>query len=779
MRTRAEVAALIDHTLLKPEATAADVETLIAEATELGTWSVCVSPNQLPLTAPARLRVATVCGFPSGAHHAGVKAAEAARSLADAADEIDMVIDLALAHTGDFGALEAEIRAVREAVPAPAVLKVILETAALTDDQIISCCRAAEAAGADFVKTSTGFHPAGGASVHAVELMAATVGGRLGIKASGGIRTAEAALAMLDAGATRLGLSASRAVLDGLEGLGTETRSLLDHARTWIAQDPDPATRDELTALVEATERDDADAHADLASRFAGPLTFGTAGLRGAVAAGQSRMNTAVVTRATAGLAHYLTDTVGAHPRVVVGCDARHGSAAFREATLGVLSAAGATALALPPRLPTPVTAFAVRELDADAGVMVTASHNPAADNGYKVYLGGRAATGPARGVQIVPPADAQIAARIAAAPGAAQIPVDGARVEPVGGDLLERYIDRAASLRGSNGPTSTRVVLTPMHGVGGTTAREVLRRAGVGDVHVVTAQAEPDPGFPTIPFPNPEEPGALDLALDLAREVGADVVVALDPDADRCSVAIPQRDGTWRQLTGDEIGAVLGEQAARDSAREGDVLACSIVSSRLLGRIAAAHGLRHATTLTGFKWIARTPGLRFGYEEAIGYCTDPAAVRDKDGITAMVRIVALIEDLAREHRTLEDLLDDLAREHGLHATAPLSFRVPDRTLITEALDRLRATEVTELAGSPVVEARDLAEGSEELPPTDGLLFYTEAGDRVIARPSGTEPKLKCYLEVVLACDGGDVPRKRAAARLEQLSTDMRALLGL
>ncbi|RBY82154.1 phospho-sugar mutase [Geodermatophilus sp. TF02-6] len=558
-----------------------------------------------------------------------------------------------------------------------------------------------------------------------------------------------------------------------------ETHHLVDRARAWIAQDPDAAARKELTALVEAAEQGDAMAREGLASRFAGPLTFGTAGLRGMVGAGETRMNTAVVTRATAGLARYLLDIIGASPRVVVGSDARHGSAAFRCATLGVLSAAGATALALPAQLPTPVTAFAVRDLDADAGVMITASHNPPADNGYKVYLGGRAATGAARGVQIVPPADAEIAARIEAAPGAADVPVDDTRVETVGDELLERYTVRAASLRGTAEPTSVRVVLTPMHGVGGATAQEVLRRAGVPDVHVVAAQARPDPDFPTVPFPNPEEKGAIDLALELAREVEADVVIAIDPDADRCSVAIPQHDGTWRQLTGDEIGAVLGEQAACDSSREGDTLACSIVSSRLLGRIAAAHDLRHATTLTGFKWIARTPDLRFGYEEAIGYCTDPAGVRDKDGITAMVRTVTLVDELARDGRTIEDLLDELAREHGLHATTQLSIRVTDRQLITEALDRLRAAEPTELAGSPVTEVVDLAEGSADLPPTEGVLFLTEAGDRVIARPSGTEPKLKCYLEVILPCDGDDVPRERAAARLEQLSNDVRALLGL
>ncbi|MBW3085356.1 putative phosphomannomutase [Austwickia sp. TVS 96-490-7B] len=550
--------------------------------------------------------------------------------------------------------------------------------------------------------------------------------------------------------------------------------TLIAQAREWIGQDPDPQTRDELTALINRAENGDDQAVADLESRFAGPLTFGTAGLRGAVGAGQTRMNTAVVTQATAGLTRYLLDTVGERPRIVIGCDARRGSHEFRTAAAQVVAAAGAVPMLLPEQLPTPVTAYAVRALNADAGVMVTASHNPPADNGYKVYLGGRAADGDGCGVQIVPPADAEIARRIAETPGAGAIPLSEDGIEEVPMQVVEDYVTRAAALRGSTQPAAARIILTPMHGVGGATAQEVLRRAGFTDVHIVAEQADPDPTFPTVPFPNPEEPGAIDLALRLAADVDAHVVIALDPDADRCSVAIPLRaDGTWRQLTGDEIGAILGEQAAADASREGDTLACSIVSSRLLARIAAAHGLRHAATLTGFKWIARTPDLRFGYEEAIGYCTDPTAVRDKDGITAMVRIASLVEDLLAQGRTLEDLLDDLARAHGLHATAPLSFRVTDLSLISDAMARLRAQAPVELAGSPVVEARDLAEGSPELPPTDGLLYLTDAGDRVIVRPSGTEPKLKCYLEVVLPCGQGDIPHADAAARLERIKADM------
>ncbi|MGW8815335.1 phospho-sugar mutase [Gordonia terrae] len=553
----------------------------------------------------------------------------------------------------------------------------------------------------------------------------------------------------------------------------------IETARRWRDHDPDPSTRAVLTELIDAAENGDDAAAGDLASRFDGPLAFGTAGLRGEVGAGESRMNVAVVTRATVGLARYLLDTVGPDARVVVGCDARHGSTEFFDAATEVLAAQGLTVFALPPRLPTPVAAHATRSLGCDAGVMITASHNPPADNGYKVYLGGRATDDASRGVQIISPADGDIADRIAQAPPADQVPRDSAAVIHLDDAIVRTYVQRTAGLRPDSGPSPVRVVLTPLHGVGGDVARDVLRAARIGDVHVVAAQSAPDPDFPTVPFPNPEEPGALDLALDLARDVDADVVIALDPDADRCSVATRGADGRWRQLTGDEIGGLLGEQAARDPARPGDTLACSIVSSRMLGRIAAHHRLRFAATLTGFKWIARTPGLRFGYEEAIGYCTDPDTVRDKDGIGAMVRVISLVEELARDGRTLADELDHLARRHGLHATAPLTIRVEDTALIGEMMARLRSTPIDSLAGSPVVENRDLAHGSADLPPTDGILLRTAADDRVVVRPSGTEPKLKCYLEVVLDCPDGVVPHAEASRRLDALGADIAALLQL
>ncbi|MFT4135946.1 phospho-sugar mutase [Microbacterium sp.] len=553
---------------------------------------------------------------------------------------------------------------------------------------------------------------------------------------------------------------------------------VIAQAREWIAHDPDAATRAELSEIADRAEQGDEAALADLASRFSGPLMFGTAGLRAAVGAGESRMNVAVVTRATAGVAAYLADTIGPGARVVVGCDARYGSDEFMDAACEVLTAAGAEVLALPKKLPTPVTAYTVRALDCECGIMVTASHNPPADNGYKVYLGGRAADEDGRGVQIVPPADAEIAARIAAAPPADEVPRSAEGIQQVDQAVVDAYVDRVSSRRGTTEPSGIRIVLTPMHGVGGATCERALHAAGFADVHLVPEQAEPDPDFPTVAFPNPEEPGAIDLALELARRIDADVVIALDPDADRCSMAVPLTDGTWRQLTGDEIGAVLGEQAAADDSRSGDALANSIVSGRLLSRIAAAHGLKHAATLTGFKWIARTPGIRFGYEEAIGYCTDPDAVHDKDGVGAAIRVATLVHDLKSQGKTVEDLLDDLARAHGFFASAPLSFRVSDLSLIADGMARLRADGIPSLAGSPVVEARDLAKGSPELGPTDGLLYLTEADDRVIVRPSGTEPKLKCYLEVVLPCEDGVVPRAAAAERLERIRADVTAALG-
>ncbi len=605
--------------------------------------------------------------------------------------------------------------------------------------------------------------------------------------------------------------------------------TLVSAARRWIADDPDPATAAELTDLLEladsrapdgdspAERLQRADVHAarrDLADRFSGLLQFGTAGLRGALGAGPHRMNRAVVVRAAAGLARYLLDTVGdgtgtagtagRPPRAVIGYDARTNSAVFARDTAAVFAAAGVEALLLPSALPTPVLAFAVRHLDADAGVMVTASHNPARDNGYKVYLGGRAVTGAGQGAQIVAPADVEIATRIAAVESVDSVPRASSGWTVLPASVLDDYVATVTALATPGGPRDLRVVLTPLHGVGGPVADRVLRGAGFTDLHVVLEQAEPDPRFPTVAFPNPEEPGAMDLAIALAQGVDADVVLANDPDADRCAVAVvdaatrthhgPETVGSegWRVLHGDEVGALLGAhlagQAAVRAPGRGDgpgTLASSIVSSRLLGRIAAAHGLPHAQTLTGFKWIARTEDLVFGYEEALGYCVDPAHVRDKDGISAALLVAELAADLKAQGRTLVDALDDLAREHGLHLTDQLSARFDDLDRIAATMARVRQSPPTTLAGSRVTEVVDLAEGVDGLPPTDGIRLLAEDGSRVVVRPSGTEPKVKVYLEVVVpvarTADAGALHTARgtAHARLERLAGDLRGVLGL
>ncbi|PYG00241.1 phosphomannomutase [Georgenia satyanarayanai] len=563
----------------------------------------------------------------------------------------------------------------------------------------------------------------------------------------------------------------------------------VDVVRSWITQDPDPQTANELGVLLERATAGGPEAHearAELEDRFSGPLAFGTAGLRGALGGGPNRMNRAVVIRTTAGLAAWLTEQLGgAAPRVVIGYDARHGSARFAEDAAAVITGAGGRAMLMPSVGPTPVLAYAVRALEADAGVMVTASHNPKEDNGYKVYLGGRVVTDSGQGAQLVSPADAEIAARIDAVGALTDVPlpVDGWQV--LDASITEEYIARVASLVPHGYARSLRIVYTPMHGVGAEVAVAALAAAGFTDVHVVAEQAEPDPEFPTVAFPNPEEPGALDLAFRLAQQVEADLVIANDPDADRCSVAVPA-PGTvegWRQLTGDEVGALLGKQSAISAAVSGHgVLASSVVSSRLLARIATSHGLEHRTTLTGFKWISRVPGLVFGYEEALGYCVDPQAVRDKDGISAAVRVALLASQLVDRGSTLLDVLDELALQHGLHATAPLTLRVSDVSVIGPAMQRLRESGPQSLAGSPVVRTIDLSAGEDGLPPTDGLVYLTARGDRAIIRPSGTEPKLKCYLEAVEPVSEQDrlpAARRAAAERLDQMKAELGALIGL
>ena len=541
---------------------------------------------------------------------------------------------------------------------------------------------------------------------------------------------------------------------------------LIERARAWAAQDPDDRTRAELEAIIAAHDRGE---ETDLADRFAGTLEFGTAGLRGALGAGPNRMNRVVVIRAAAGLAAYLRDTGHAGGRVVIGYDARHNSDVFARDTAEVMTGAGFTALVLPRPLPTPVLAYAIRELGCAAGVMVTASHNPPQDNGYKVYLGD--------GSQIVPPADSEIAARIDAVGDLADVP-RGSGGDVVDEEVLDRYLDTVAALAG-DGPRDLTVVYTPLHGVGGSTVSQVLETAGFRAPYVVAQQEQPDADFPTVAFPNPEEPGAMDLAMALAAERGADIVVANDPDADRCAVATPGPHG-WRMLRGDEVGALLADHLLRAGRR--GTFACSIVSSSLLAKMARAAGQPSAETLTGFKWIARVDDLAFGYEEALGYCVDPEHVRDKDGVSALLVVCEVAAAAKAAGQTLDDLLADIATRHGLHATDQLSVRFEDLAQIPATMQRLRDTPPDSLGGLVVERIDDLSLGSRDLPPTDGLRFALADGARVIVRPSGTEPKVKCYLEVVIAVDpedGVDAARIAAASRLDAIKSDLRVAAGL
>ncbi|MFD4225902.1 phospho-sugar mutase [Streptomyces sp. NPDC058545] len=544
-------------------------------------------------------------------------------------------------------------------------------------------------------------------------------------------------------------------------------QDLIAQARTWLAEDPDPETRDELAKLIDTEDLD------ELAARFAGTLQFGTAGLRGELGAGPMRMNRSVVIRAAAGLAAYLKAQGQTGGLVVIGYDARYKSADFARDTAAVMTGAGLRAAVLPRPLPTPVLAYAIRHLGAVAGVEVTASHNPPRDNGYKVYLGD--------GSQIVPPADGEIADAIAAVGPLAGVDRPESGWEILGDEVLDAYLARTDAVLAAGSPRSAQAVYTAMHGVGTSVLTAAFARAGFPAPVLVTEQAEPDPAFPTVAFPNPEEPGAMDLAFATARRANPDLVIANDPDADRCAVAVPDTtaDGGWRMLRGDEVGALLAAHLVARGAT--GVFAESIVSSSLLGRIAEKAGNGYEETLTGFKWIARVDGLRYGYEEALGYCVDPDGVRDKDGITAALLVAELASVLKEQGRTLLDLLDDIAVEHGLHATDQLSVRVEDLSVIADAMRRLRDTPPTALAGLSVTSAEDLSEGTAQLPPTDGLRYHLD-GARVIVRPSGTEPKLKCYLEVVVPVgSAGELPAARAkgAELLAGIKRDLSAAAGI
>ena len=555
---------------------------------------------------------------------------------------------------------------------------------------------------------------------------------------------------------------------------------LLERAASWRDDDPDSATRTELDVVLDAAAAGDAEAGADLADRFVGMLEFGTAGLRGALGAGPNRMNRSVVIRTAAGLTAYLKETAP-RPLVVIGLDARHNSDVFAADTAAVVVAAGGRAMVLPRPLPTPVLAFAIRHLGADAGVMVTASHNPAQDNGYKVYLGD--------GSQIVPPSDAEIAAHIAEVHLVADVPRTSSGWTTLNDDVLEAYLDAAAAVVAPGGARELSVVHTALHGVGSDVIVAAFARAGFSAPIVVADQSEPDPEFPTVLFPNPEEPGAIDAAVALAVREHADLVLANDPDADRCAVAVPDpaaatldNPSGWRMLRGDEVGSLLGAHILARGVGADDVFANSIVSSRLLAAMAAGAGIRHQETLTGFKWISRVEGLRYGYEEALGYCVDPHQVRDKDGVSAALMLAEMAAGLRAQGRSLLDVLDDLALTYGVHATDSFAVRVDDLSLIGTLMSRLRGAPPTDIGGVPVVRIDDLSEGSEQLPPTDGLRYHLKDESRVIVRPSGTEPKLKVYLEVIVAVEpsaGLAAAQAEARGRLDRVCASMQRLTEL
>ena len=523
-------------------------------------------------------------------------------------------------------------------------------------------------------------------------------------------------------------------------------------AQDWISHDPDPQTAAELAALS-----DD-----ELDERFAQPLTFGTAGLRGPLRGGPNGMNLAVVLRTTWAVAKVLKDRRLGGSHVIVGRDARHGSEEFALAAAEVLAAQGFPAALMFAAVPTPVVAFAVRHSGAAAAIQITASHNPPSDNGYKVYFEG--------GFPIVPPSDQEIERAVAEAPYADEIPRQ--RVEATGVDLVQRYVDRAAHVRHTHG--SVRVAFTPLHGVGGEFAMDALVRAGFSDVHVVESQFAPDPDFPTVSFPNPEEPGAADALLQLAADVDAEIAIALDPDADRCAIGVPTPAG-WRMLSGDETGWLLGDyilsQFEPGPVSEATLVANSVVSSRMLATIAKEHGAQHVETLTGFKWLSRAddgrPGctLVYAYEEAIGHCVDPGAVRDKDGISAAVLACDLVAALRNQGHTVLDALDELAGRHGVHTTTAVSRRVANADEAEAVMARLRATPPDRLAGFEVKVTDLLLERGQRR--TDALVFFGGDDDdwvRMVVRPSGTEPKLKSYIEVRCA-NVGDLEATRAKAR--------------
>jgi phosphomannomutase len=532
----------------------------------------------------------------------------------------------------------------------------------------------------------------------------------------------------------------------------------LDEVEQWIADDPDPKNAAQLQFWLDSHDEK------SLRKCFSGFLQFGTAGLRGPLGPGPSCMNRAVVGRTAAGLVAYMKKR--GLTSVVIGRDARHGSEEFTHDSAQIFAGAGMKVFVLPRPLPTPVLAFATKELGCDVGIMVTASHNPAQDNGYKVYLGGIVDGINYNSSQIVNPADSSIAEEIAAIVSLKSIPRSNTW-EVLGEEVIEKYIHRTARL--AKNPGDLKIVYTAMHGVGTETVQRVFHSSGFASLILVDAQAKPDPDFPTVGFPNPEEPGAIDLALETARAFDADLVIANDPDADRCAAAIKDSQGQWRMLRGDELGVIFGETIARTVST--GTFANSIVSSSVLKKIAQHYSLDFKETLTGFKWLAKIENLTFGYEEAIGYCVDSKTVNDKDGISAALYLAQIASDLAEENKTLQDLLDEVWKRDGFHATEQISIRFRELSKMDLILADLRAKPPREISGINVESIDDLAKPTNNLPSTEGIRLWLTGDIRVIIRPSGTEPKMKCYIEVIAADE------KAAQAQLELLREPLRKLL--
>ena len=540
--------------------------------------------------------------------------------------------------------------------------------------------------------------------------------------------------------------------------------ALFSKAQDWLNQDPDQETRAELEQLLSQAKSGNAEAQAELTNRFDGRLQFGTAGLRGRLQAGSMGMNRVLVAQAAGGLAAYLKD-YDKTPSIVIGYDGRKNSDVFARDTAEIMAGAGIKAYLLPRKLPTPVLAYAIQYFDATAGVMVTASHNPPEDNGYKVYLGKENGGG-----QIVSPADKDIAALIdkVAAGNIADLP-RSQDFTILNDEIVDAYIAKTASLA-KEPKADINYVYTAMHGVGYEVLSKTLAKAGLPQPHVVAEQVWPDGTFPTVNFPNPEEKGALDLAIKVAKENNAEFIIANDPDADRLAVAVPDAKGNWKPLHGNVIGCYLGWYLAKQYHAQGKkgVLACSLVSSPALAEIAKKYGFDSEETLTGFKYIGKVNGLLFGFEEALGYLVDPDKVRDKDGISAAIVLLDLVRSLKKEGKTLADYAADFTKEFGAYVSGQISIRVSDLSEIGKLMSALRNNPPAEVGGFKVATFLDHTKTDRQ---SDILVFVLENGSRLIARPSGTEPKIKFYL------DARGTDPKNADEVLAQFDESVRILL--